>query len=39
VLDSPVNQAFAKAVGEQATTRNWATMTKLARLAGAEGVA
>jgi uncharacterized protein (DUF1697 family) len=34
VLDSPVSQAFAKLVGEQATTRNWATMNKLARLAG-----
>ena len=36
VLDSPVSQAFAKVVGEQATTRNWATMNKLARLAGEE---
>lgn len=33
VLDSPVSQAFAKVVGEQATTRNWATMNKLALLA------
>jgi uncharacterized protein (DUF1697 family) len=39
VLDSPVSQAFAKAVGDQATTRNWATMTKLALLAGEELVA
>jgi len=36
VLDSPLSQAFAKAVGNRATTRNWATMNKLARLAGAE---
>jgi uncharacterized protein (DUF1697 family) len=39
VLDSPVSQAVAKAVGDQATTRNWATMTKLALLAGEELVA
>jgi len=36
VLDSPVSQAFAKLVGEQVTTRNWATMNKLALLAGEE---
>jgi len=39
VLDSPVSQAFAKAVGARATTRNWATMNKLARLAGEAVVA
>jgi uncharacterized protein (DUF1697 family) len=33
VLDSPVSQAFAKALGDRATTRNWATMNKLAALA------
>ena len=37
VLDSPVNQVFAKALGDKATTRNWATMNKLAALAARTG--
>ena len=34
VLASPLSQAFGKALGDQATARNWATMTRLAALAG-----
>ena len=37
MLDSPVSQAFAKALGDQATARNWATMNKLAALAARSG--
>ncbi len=29
ILDSPLLQAFSRAVGEDATTRNWATVLKL----------
>jgi len=39
VLDSPLSQSFAKALGDRTTTRNWATMNKLAALAGAGAAA
>jgi uncharacterized protein (DUF1697 family) len=35
VLDSPLGKAFGRAFGDLATTRNWATMTKLLDLAEA----
>lgn len=34
VIDSPLSQAFARATGTSATTRNWATVLKLQALAG-----
>jgi hypothetical protein len=39
VLDSPLSQSFAKGLGDRTTTGNWATMNKLAALAGAGAAA
>jgi uncharacterized protein (DUF1697 family) len=36
-IDSPLAEAVAKAMGEDVTTRNWATMTRLQALAEAIG--